>query len=885
MTRLRRPAADPARLCTVTAVLAALAWCLAARPCPALSPPQSPERVQRLLTLLSAVGEEYREGVQEGNVVRPVEFEEAVTFLDDARRLAATLLATPGEVDGLFADLGTAMDGKASVADVAAKLTALRQRIAQTSGVSEQIYPPAPPSAARGRALFQENCATCHGARGDGKGPSAAGLDPPPANFTERRFIHGETPYDFFYVISLGKSRSAMPAWDGVLSVQDRWDLISHLWTLAAGEGGLAEGQGTYLSNCASCHGAAGDGKGAFSAVLMHAAPDLSQPQALARQTDEQLFAAASDGVSGTPMPGFERLLSDEERWKAVAFMRVLSLGGPQVASLVAGGDGAGQRYAGLLRLLSRTYRETRSGPRDSGDTRGQAVEGLAAQVSAAGESLAQRLEAGAPDVATSIRAGSASLVSQVRAHGSPDDVAASVEALANLVETQLGRAEPSSVPAARPAAQANETDTALSETGTLLDSAVRAYTEGDPQAAAKAGDAYLQFEPLEPRLGATDAALKARIEEQFLHLRQALRATGKGEEVTTLATAIHADLEAARIALQPQTSPYALFIESATIILREGFEIVLVIGALLAYVVKTGRLEMRRPIYAGTVLGVAASLVTAVVMDEVLRSHPASSDLLEGVTMLLAAVVLFWVSYWLVSKAEADRWQRYIRGKVQTALSGGRGAALAGAAFLAVYREGFETVLFYQALYASAPAASLTVTAGLAVGGVVLAAVYLVFRRFEVQIPIRQFFFVTGLLLYALAVVFAGQGVHELQEAGLIATTPVAGVPALPLLGLYPSLQSLVAQAIFIVLLAYATVISWRRARRAAVAERNAGIARELHALHTAAVTLRGELQALRSGQPIGAVAALGDRVEGLLVRIDELAGTVRLKTHGGRR
>jgi len=174
-------------------------------------------------------------------------------------------------------------------------------------------------------------------------------------------------------------------------------------------------------------------------------------------------------------------------------------------------------------------------------------------------------------------------------------------------------------------------------------------------------------------------------------------------------------------------------------------------------------------------------------------------------------------------------------------------------------------------------------VTAGLAVGGVVLAAVYLVFRRFEVQIPIRQFFFVTGLLLYALAAVFAGQGVHELQEAGLIATTPVAGVPALPLLGVYPSLQSLAAQAIFIALLAYATVISWRRARRAALAERDAGIARDLHALHAATVTLRGELQALRLGQPVGAVAALGDRVEGLLVRIDELAGTVRLKTHGG--
>ena len=107
------------------------------------------------------------------------------------------------------------------------------------------------------------------------------------------------------------------------------------------------------------------------------------------------------------------------------------------------------------------------------------------------------------------------------------------------------------------------------------------------------------------------------------------------------------------------------------------------------------------------------------------------------------------------------------------------------------MYREGFETVLFYQALYASAATQSLTVTAGFIAGAVALACVYVAFRRFQVHIPIQQFFFVTGLLLYMMAAVFAGQGVHELQDAGIIGVTSVRWMPAIPLLGVFPSLES----------------------------------------------------------------------------------------------
>jgi high-affinity iron transporter len=863
--------------CLIATVLALLS--VVSGTAPAAVSTASDEDIRRVLTLLAAAGEEYREGVHDGRVVRPTEFEEAKSFVEDAQqRLNRLSQAAPAAnaTASRFAEIGGAMDAHAAVEVVAEKLTGLRGRIVELTGVGEQIYPPAAPSATRGKRLFDENCAACHGERGDGKGPNAAGLNPPPADFTAPQFIHGETPYDFYHVISLGKRNTAMPAWDGVLSLQERWDLVSYLWTLAPGSTGVAEGQGVYLANCASCHGATGNGQAPFSTVLVKATPDLSQPQALARRTDAELFAQATAGVAGTPMPSFARVLGDEERWKAVAFMRLLSLGGPGTPTTAAGDGGSGaKRFAGLLRLLGRTYERAPADKQTAPAGEYDQAAALAQQASAAADALAERLRSADAKLSAHIREATSAIVAQVGNHVPAPALMQLIETLATQVESQI----PESATGPAGATPSGGADTALAESRRLLEAAVAAYGRGDREAGSLAADAYLEFEPLEIRLGATDPGLKTRIEERFLQLRQLLRTPGKDAEIRAQAEAVVADFSAVRTALQPHTSPYALFVESATIILREGLEIVLVIGALIAYVVKTQNAGMRRSIYAGTTLGIAASLATAFVMGELLRLHPSSSDLLEGITMLLAAVVLFWVSYWLISKAEADKWQRYIRGKVQSALSGRRSVALAGAAFLAVYREGFETVLFYQALYASAPQASVTITAGFAVGAVVLMVVYILFRRFQVQIPIRQFFFATGSLLYVLATIFAGQGVHELQEGGIVPVTALPLVPTLPLLGIYPSMESLLAQGVFVALLAFATVVSLRRRSATTSQPEGDDTVAELRALRSAIESVRDTLLTVRAAESpqLGTVTA---RVEGVLAQVERLAGRV-----GGQR
>ncbi|MGH7713832.1 MAG: FTR1 family iron permease, partial [Gemmatimonadaceae bacterium] len=248
----------------------------------------------------------------------------------------------------------------------------------------------------------------------------------------------------------------------------------------------------------------------------------------------------------------------------------------------------------------------------------------------------------------------------------------------------------------------------------------------------------------------------------------------------------------------------WGAFLQSLLIILREGFEAILVIGAIVAFLIKTGHRERLRSIWLGTALALAASAVTAVIFTTALRALPASREIIEGVTMLIAVAVLFSVSYWLISKVEAAKWQQFIREKVTAALAHGGGTALAFVAFLAVYREGAETALFYQALFTEGGNV-LPITLGILVGGAILACIFVLFHRYGVRIPLRPFFAVTSALLYYLAFVFMGKGIRELQEGNVVPITVVPGLPHVDAMGIYPTVETLGAQLLLIALLAFA--------------------------------------------------------------------------------
>jgi high-affinity iron transporter len=238
-----------------------------------------------------------------------------------------------------------------------------------------------------------------------------------------------------------------------------------------------------------------------------------------------------------------------------------------------------------------------------------------------------------------------------------------------------------------------------------------------------------------------------------------------------------------------------------------------------MAVVLRTGNRALRRGVRWGVALALAASLATAALLEWMLEGSTAKREALEGGVMLAAAVVLFYVSYWLISKVDADAWQRFVRHKIERAAASGSAVALASVAFLAVYREGFETVLFYKALYVTGGAAGTAlITLGLAAGVVVLAGVYVGIEKFGIRIPLRPFFAVTGATLYFLAFVFAGTGVKELQEGAVVPATLVRGAPRSEFFGIYPTVESLALQGLIVACLIAAVVraLVARRRRRA---------------------------------------------------------------------
>jgi len=191
-----------------------------------------PTRARRLLALLAGVAAEYGEAfADDGTLARPIELDEAALLVDDARREAEGL---PSDVDRRLAALGEAIAARAPSAAVTERVQAIRLAVEDATGVAEDVMPPARPSPARGEAIYRANCVRCHGERGAGDGPDAATLERKPRDFTDAEFMQGETPADFFRVVSLGRRRAAMPAWEDVLSVQERWDVVSYLWSLPA---------------------------------------------------------------------------------------------------------------------------------------------------------------------------------------------------------------------------------------------------------------------------------------------------------------------------------------------------------------------------------------------------------------------------------------------------------------------------------------------------------------------------------------------------------------------------------------------------------------------------------------------------------------------------
>ena len=295
------------------------------------------------------------------------------------------------------------------------------------------------------------------------------------------------------------------------------------------------------------------------------------------------------------------------------------------------------------------------------------------------------------------------------------------------------------------------------------------------------------------------------------------LNLTGEAPAATEAAASAAADsaadaapaetTAAAEIPVSSNTgnSTWVTFLACFGIILREGLEAILVVGAIIAYLVKSGNKDKLKFVYAGSALAIAASFLCAWLLSLFKLANTANQEIIEGVTALLAVLVLFYVSNWMVSKAESDAWNKYIGDQVKASAETGSVFTLAFTAFLAVFREGAEVILFYQPLLADAKSVSW-VWSGFGVGCVVLVFVFLAIRFLSVKLPIRPFFLGTSILMFIMSISFLGSGIKELIEGDVIDMTSPEWLQAiipfndvLDVLGIYPCYETLIPQLILI--------------------------------------------------------------------------------------
>jgi high-affinity iron transporter len=516
----------------------------------------------------------------------------------------------------------------------------------------------------------------------------------------------------------------------------------------------FASGKKIFDENCAQCHGPTGRGDGPGRETMNPKTPlpaNFHDPERMAGISPFKAFNTASFGIDGTAMPSFSAL-PEEQRWE-VAFY-VLSLRFPTDSV-----------KSGAVLLQSKKVPDELT------------------------------------NVATLATNSDEQLLEKLKPYAAGESQA--YEGLAYLRRGVLEAKIADPLMVAR----------------TRLREASELYAQGEKEKAyQKAVEAYLDgFEMAEPTLFAKDASFGRNLEGQFTQFRNMLRQGATQEEIQKLRLEIESKLdEASQILTRDDSfSVYYAFANSALIILREGLEAALILAAIFAVLRVMGATQAVRYIHLGWMLALLAGLLTWLVTETVLTVSGQHRESMEGFISVFAAVALFYVGYWLHTRSEAKKWHAFIQEKVKDVVSTKKILGLVGISFFAVYREAFEVVLFYQALWLQSESNHVPVIWGLAFGLAALILATFAIFKLGLRIPLKYFFGATGTLLYIVAFIFAGNGIKELQAAGWVPSTPLRFPPQVPVLGIYPTLETIAAQALMLLAFIATTFIMTRERQK----------------------------------------------------------------------
>ena len=500
----------------------------------------------------------------------------------------------------------------------------------------------------------------------------------------------------------------------------------------------LADGKNLYIENCAQCHGETGKGDEPGRESMNPKTPlpaNFTDPERMAGLSPFKAFNTASFGIEGTAMASFAAL-SEEQRWQ-VAFY-VFSL-----------------RFTHESANAGATILRAKNIPAE--------LSSVASLATNSDEALLEKLK------------------SYIAQESQAND------ALAYLRRGVLGMKPGDPLLIAR----------------TLLREAVDLYAKGEREKAyQKSVEAYLDgFELAEPTLFAKDSSFGRSLEALFTQFRNAIKQGAAPEKIQKLHVEIEMKIGQAEqiLARDESFSGYYAFANSALIILREGLEAALILAAIIAMLKVMGATEVIRYIHLGWMLALVAGGLTWLATETVLTLSGRHRESIEGFISVFAAIALFYVGYWLHTRSEVRKWRDFIEQKVREGISTRRILGLTGISFFAVYREAFEVVLFYQALWLQNEGNHGPVLWGVAGGFAALILAAFAILKLGLRMPLKYFFGATGTLLYIMAFIFAGNGVKELQAALWVPATPLSFPSQIPILGIYPTVETLTAQGLML--------------------------------------------------------------------------------------
>ena len=363
------------------------------------------------------------------------------------------------------------------------------------------------------------------------------------------------------------------------------------------------------------------------------------------------------------------------------------------------------------------------------------------------------------------------------------------------------------------------------------LDQVITVYNQNDTSdALATARSAYLDsYENIEIPLRPIDPDFALEMEIKFAELRNLISSNAPSDQVVSKVYELKTGLDESErfVSGIGVVAPVIAFSSSFSIIFREGLESALIIGAILTYLEASRNEKFKKHVYAGIVLAIGLTVVTWLIAEFLIEISGAQRELIEAIAGISAVAVLFWVSFWVLNKIETKKWIEFVKAKVWQATATGSFMVFILLAFFTVYREGFETVLFYQALFSFAKYMELYVLAGMVLGLAIIIAVVFIIRKLGKKLPLRVLFGLTMGVGAFMSITFLGNALREFQELGWLSTTHLFGIiPRLDIniatmTGIHPTLETVVGQlillAIYVVGSLYILFIQPRRQQKIA--------------------------------------------------------------------